>query len=400
MTRQVRVIRRIGDNLLVTFDDGFMSICPQVQSDYWIGRSITDGTNPSVTPNPNPGSGGGSIGTGSVTAEMVEAAVNSAGGSLSAMKASSSDIATAFNEAINLLEPGQFGTKARLACMVGECAQETDWYKTFEEYAKNGSYAPYWGRGFIQLTWQGNYQGFTDYLNSKGQNVNFVANYDMVKELPYAAYAAVYYFSQTYRENKSLLQWCDDIDDGSGDWSEVSGIINAGNPYYVGPSWGLRNAAINAAYAVAPNPTTASGNAGELAKQFALNTLGRFMYSQSTLRNDMMNTNAGDCSSFTILCYTQTSDLTNEDFGGSGTYPGYTGTLGKTGTWVNNTGDASNMQIGDVVLLGSGWPWTSAALYIGDGQIAHHGGPDNGPKIESLANNISWFGNVEVRRYV
>ena len=80
MTRQVRVIRRIGDNLLVTFDDGFMSICPQVQSDYWIGRSITDGTNPPVTPNPNPGSGGGSIGTGSVTAEMVEAAVNSAGG--------------------------------------------------------------------------------------------------------------------------------------------------------------------------------------------------------------------------------------------------------------------------------------------------------------------------------
>ena len=220
----ISLISQQGDGLLITYSDGAVMYAPATNYGQWIPSNYDDGTNPI------PGGPGGSespSGIGHVTSGMIEAAVNSVGGSLSAMLTDSQSLADAFNDAIDKLEPGNFNTKARLACLVGECAQETDWFKTFEEYAKTGPYAPYYGRGLIQLTWRDNYRAFTNYLNGKGFNVDFVTNYSQVSTLPWAAYAAIYFFANTIRESKTLLEWCDLCDDGSGNWNRVSGIINA-----------------------------------------------------------------------------------------------------------------------------------------------------------------------------
>ena len=391
----ISLISQYGDGLLLSYSDGSVMYAPATNYGQWIPSNYDDGTNPLPD---GPGGSESPNGVGHVTAGMIEAAVNSVGGSLSAMLADSQSLADAFNDAIDKLEPGNFNTKARLACLVGECAQETDWFKTFEEYAKSGPYVPYYGRGLIQLTWRDNYQAFTNYLNGKGLDVDFVTNYSQVATLPYAAYAAIYYFVATIRENKTLVEWCDLCDDGSGNWNRVSGIINAGDPYYVGSSYGLRNDAINAAYSAAPDIT--AGDAGEKAKQFGLSVLGRFYYSQdSAIRSNMLATNGGDCSSFVVLCYTEGAGYTNEQMGGSGSYPGYTGTLANAGTLVNNNGDEADMKVGDLMLCGSGYPWDHVVMYIGNNQVLSHGGPGNGPVVQSLSNNIGWWSQVQVRRY-
>lgn len=236
------------------WDNGKTSYCLPLNGDSWRVTGVA--TNPDW-----PGPGGNPGGSwGHVTAEMVEVAVAAGGASPANMLNSASEIAEAFNTAISLLEPGAFYTRARLACLVGECAQETDWFQTYTEYGAGGApYAPYVGRGFIQLTWQSNYAAFTRYLNGKGESVDFVTNYGQVATLPWAAYTAIYYFTQTVRENRSLLEWCDLCDDGSGNWNRVSGIINAGDPYYVGASYALRNTVINAVYNVTPEPGSNSG---------------------------------------------------------------------------------------------------------------------------------------------
>ena len=252
----ISLIQQFGDKLHISYSDGMTVIAPALQDKIWVAPNKDETSGGGG--NSGPGSGSGAT-AGVVTAEMVSVAVTSVGGSVGAMLVTPTEIAAAFNSAITELEPGLFGSKARLACLVGECAQETDWFQTFEEYAKTGSYAPYWGRGFIQLTWQSNYSAFTRYLNGKGKNVDFTTNYTEVKNLPWAAYTAIYYFTQTYRENISLLEWCDRCDNGSGNWNNVSGIINAGDPYYVGASYGIRNTAINAVYAVTTDPASGVG---------------------------------------------------------------------------------------------------------------------------------------------
>ena len=185
-----------------------------------------------------------------VTAQMVEAAVTSVGGSLGAMIASSSTIAGMFNDALDKAGV-QLTTKNQAACLVGECAHETDWFKTFSEYGGQTKwYAPWYGRGFIQLTHLENYQGFGNYCYNRGLVDNpqfFVLNRELVATEEWAALPSVYYFTEKYWQGKNLMQICNEE---SSPWYRISAAINQGNAYsgYVGPSFDLRATAIDAVF--------------------------------------------------------------------------------------------------------------------------------------------------------
>lgn len=402
-------IRRSGAQLMITYTDGKVDFCNKYPNGWWAGNKLNNTTNPIVKPPANSGGSSDANGTGKVTAAMVEAAVTSAGGSVGNMLNTSQEIADAFNDAISKLEPGQFTSKARRACLVGECAQETDWYQTYEEYDKGGEYAPYYGRGFIQLTWSYNYQSFADYLTGKGIANNVMGDISSVATLPYAAYAAIYYFTQKSWDGNNLCSIADSCG-GPPDWALVSRAINCGSPYvgYAATGEALRNTAINAVLAVTPEPSTGSDANGK-AIAWGMAHLGQFFYTwDENLRNSMWTTGAGDCSSFYISCFTQGAGQKNSTFGGiDGGAIGYTGTLGHTGTAVNETGVESDgpMAPGDAVLFswnGGGWPWDHVALYMGNNQILSHGGPnwdDKGPTVQTLSGNVSAAAQVEVRRY-
>lgn len=128
-----------------------------------------------------------------------------------------------------------------LASLIGECAQESDWYCAKTEYGgSNKSYAPYYGRGFIQLTHVYNYRPFTGYARQRYPGApDFVSDPDAVtRDLKWCWLTGVWYYIRNIREE----YWA------RHDWDSISGIINAGYPSYRGPSWAARATACNAAY--------------------------------------------------------------------------------------------------------------------------------------------------------
>src|SRR6266567_4028889 len=62
-------------------------------------------------------------------------------------------------QAFTIILPGwKIDTPLRVAHWLGQTCLETDYWRTLQEYGGSGTrYAPYWGRGAIQLTWQSNY---------------------------------------------------------------------------------------------------------------------------------------------------------------------------------------------------------------------------------------------------
>ena len=406
----VRYIIKSGSGFIAKMTDGTTTQLMKQPGHTWVGKGQTQPTNGTTTNNPPADANAANAnGTGKVTAEMIGAAVTSAGGSTGNMVNTADEIAAAFNDAISKLAPGDFGSKARRACHVGECAQETDWYQTYSEYGGAGSsYAPYYGRGFIQLTWSDNYSAFADWLTSKGVTNNVMGDINSVATLPYAAYAAIFYFVHSSWNGHTLAEFCDSCG-GPPDWGQISRAINRGNPYATSAAYGedIRNKAINAVLAVTPDETKTS-DAGTKAAAWGLTTVGRFFYTgDPSMRNNMMQTNAGDCSSFYVLCYTQGAGKTNEDLGGSGNYPGYTGTLAAKGAAVNDTGSETDgpMAVGDAVLFdwgGSSPTFDHVAMYIGGNQVLSHGGPewnDKGPKVQTLSGNVSAASRVKVVRF-
>lgn len=128
-----------------------------------------------------------------------------------------------------------------VAAIIGESAQETDWMCSLVEYGgPRTRYAPYFGRGCIQLTWRSNYAGFGQWLHGLGVVADpdvFVDNPDLVAAWPYPWLSAIYYFVRH-------------IDQGyvqSENWNAVSGLINAGNPNYYVPPYELRSRSVRAA---------------------------------------------------------------------------------------------------------------------------------------------------------
>lgn len=133
-----------------------------------------------------------------------------------------------------------YATPQRLAGIIGESAQESDWFCTTTEYGSGQRYAPYIGRGFIQLTWDWNYAKFSNWAYRNGlidREDLFATDYWVLSNLDWAWYPALWFFAA------NDLGWrCD-----NGNWDEVSGVINAGSAYAQIPSAGDRRAAINGA---------------------------------------------------------------------------------------------------------------------------------------------------------
>lgn len=143
--------------------------------------------------------------------------------------------------ALALAAAPDMADRRTVASIVGESAQETDWMCSLVEYGgPRTRYAPYFGRGCIQLTWRNNYAGFGRWLHGLGVVADpdvFVDTPDLVTVWPYPWLSAIYYFvrhvSQSYVQSEN--------------WNAVSGLINAGSPNYYVPSYELRSRSVRAA---------------------------------------------------------------------------------------------------------------------------------------------------------
>lgn len=143
--------------------------------------------------------------------------------------------------ALALAATPDMADRRTVAAIIGESAQETDWMCSLVEYGGPSTrYAPYFGRGCIQLTWRSNYAEFGQWLHGLGVVADpdvFVANPDLVAAWPYPWLSAIYYFVR--RIDRGYVQ--------SENWNAVSGLINAGNPNYYVPSYELRSRSVRAA---------------------------------------------------------------------------------------------------------------------------------------------------------
>lgn len=143
--------------------------------------------------------------------------------------------------ALALAAAPDMADRRTVAAIIGESAQETDWMCSLVEYGgPRTRYAPFYGRGCIQLTWRSNYAGFGQWLHGLGAVADpdvFVTNPDLVTAWPYPWLSAIYYFVRH-------------IDPGyvqSENWNAISGLINAGSPNYYVPSYELRSRSVRAA---------------------------------------------------------------------------------------------------------------------------------------------------------
>jgi len=179
----------------------------------------------------------------------IQAAVESQGVSWGgrARVGSPSELATRLNQA--LAKFPDYATSNRLAAVIGESAQESDWFCTTTEYGSGQRYAPYVGRGFIQLTWRDNYAAFGQWAANQGlvgYANYFVDNPTVLAGLDWAWYPALWYFAA-----HGLGSYADQAN-----WNAVSGLINAGSATYVPSSSHARATAIRAALTRLPGSIT------------------------------------------------------------------------------------------------------------------------------------------------
>lgn len=96
-----------------------------------------------------------------------------------------------------------------------EPVREAYWVKNAEQWRKkNLRYWPYYGRGFVQLTWDYNYKKATEYFNTVlGIKVDFVKNPDLVMDPNYAVIILVIGMREGWFTGKELDDYIDDIDE-------------------------------------------------------------------------------------------------------------------------------------------------------------------------------------------
>jgi putative chitinase len=88
--------------------------------------------------------------------------------------------------------------------------REAYWLKNAEAYRKKLRYYPYYGRGFVQLTWDRNYL-----KASKFFGVDFVAAPDKVMEPEYAAKILVIGSRDGWFTGKKLSDYVDGVDESA-----------------------------------------------------------------------------------------------------------------------------------------------------------------------------------------
>ncbi|XHX78551.1 MAG: hypothetical protein RBJ76_01020 [Stenomitos frigidus ULC029] len=117
----------------------------------------------------------------------------------------------------------------QVAYVLATVNRETS-FVNFEEggtrYESSGG-SQYWGRGYVQLTHKANYQAATNYLKSKGTNVDLVANPELAKRPDIAAKLLAYGMkSGTLFGDGMTLGKC--AGGGRVDWVKCRRIVNDG----------------------------------------------------------------------------------------------------------------------------------------------------------------------------
>lgn len=268
-------IQRVDKGLIFHYQDGTSEHVPEMNAGRFRGpKKLRSKEKPAPTFDDNddaattaPGGKGGVR----ITAGMITAATKAVGGSLPNNGGTAEEIAASFNAAVDALFPGILTNKKRAACLVGECAQETAGFHYMAEIGgERTDYAPYYGRGYTQLTHKANYLAFGQFLKQRGVITDanmFVNDPELLESKKWAAWPAVWYFARSRKgvpgwNDKSLFEWCDTASDP---WHTISKGVNCGNPLapYLGYGFPQRAAAINAALAVTPEPvppkTTTTG---------------------------------------------------------------------------------------------------------------------------------------------
>lgn len=135
-----------------------------------------------------------------VTAKQLEAALRSVGG-LGGQGWSLSTLASGANEA---MKSSGITTRQGAAVFLSQCMVESAYFRTTSEYGgSKARYAPYYGRGFIQVTFKSNYASFGSWCKNRGLITNanyFVNNPTRLADTKWAWLTAVWYLS-THRHN-------------------------------------------------------------------------------------------------------------------------------------------------------------------------------------------------------
>lgn len=337
-----------------------------------------------------------------VTAEVIGAALDSVGGrgnQLTSLEA----IAQLFNDAITSAGGGAYdGHPARLAALIGQCAQESAWFRTTTEYGTGQRYAPYIGRTFIQVTWSDNYQAFGLWCKARGlidDAAYFVNNPASLSDLKWAALGPIWYFA-----TRGILPYADQRN-----WTAVGGIINTGSAAGVPGGNATRLKACQAVYDYLishPIGEPAMPTATQLAlAKWMTDHIGQFAYSQQD-RFDNLTTDgdsqSADCSSLVLMAYREVAKVE------VGTYTDAQAGNGRP-VFDVNLEDVEQaialLQPGDLVLVkhhipaGSAY-WDHVEMYVGDGKTCGHGGPGAGPQIHDFRAMWKQEKQLIARRYV
>lgn len=102
----------------------------------------------------------------------------------------------------------------RIAMWLAQIGHESGSFVYTEEIAKNGRYAPYIGRTWVQITWDYNYRAFSQWAYGRGicpTPMYFVENPTRLAELQYAGIGAAWYWTVA-RPDINELSDAGDID--------------------------------------------------------------------------------------------------------------------------------------------------------------------------------------------
>ena len=125
------------------------------------------------------------------------------------------DLALGANLALDGISP------VAQAVWLATLTQESAYFRTTEEYAKNGPYAPYIGRTFEQITWRANYAAFGAWCVHGGYIATdslFVDHPELLAEMQWAWLGGVWYF-----QNRGLWPSA-----AKGDFQSVQNAVNRG----------------------------------------------------------------------------------------------------------------------------------------------------------------------------
>lgn len=89
-------------------------------------------------------------------------------------------------------------TPLRIAHWIAQVGHESVSFKYTEEIAKNGRYAPYIGRTWIQITWDYNYRAFSEWCFARGLVPTadyFVSKYQELADIKWAGIGAAWYWT-------------------------------------------------------------------------------------------------------------------------------------------------------------------------------------------------------------